>query len=89
MKADSAEILMSSTFTDSDALGVFENSLRLTNYENTMKQEPEEDDKKDKKDEEADPDGNDPRAKRVKKAVSEIVLKSENDGTFKSDEYKF
>jgi len=81
--------LVSSELNDSELLGVFENSLRLSNYENTFKKEAEEDEPVEKKDEEADSDEEDHRIKKVKKAIQSITLVTEDGSLVDSDSYNF
>jgi len=67
---------------DSDALGVFMNSLSLSNYHYTLKEESDEKDTEEEKDA-------DPRLKKSSKTIGEIKYKLEVDGSLDSNAVKF
>ena len=73
MKSNDVEILVSNKVANKELLGVFQNSLHLSNYENNHKRE-----KVAEKEKEKDPDAEefeeekDPRIDRVKQKIENI-----------------
>jgi len=75
MKVNDVEILVSDTLSgDAELLGIFENSLMLSNYENSHKRPYQEKDEEEKE----TPVDQDNRSKRINKRVDNISIKVEN-----------
>ena len=69
MKVTDAKFLISNEVANPDHLGVFENSFRLSNYENFLKKEDNEADAKAEEDEDFDP-----RTKQVRKSIQSYEM---------------
>jgi leucyl aminopeptidase len=75
--------MVSSSIADEELLGIFANSIHLSNYENCHKKQPEEDSNA-KEDEDADP-----RTKRVTKKIENISITAEKGALVETDKFNF
>merc|ERR1712086_1173778 len=72
--------------SDSNMLGIFANSLELSNYEYTLKRQTRDEDEEE--DEEKDEDQDD-RTKRINKKVDQINIQCEDPSALETDEVRF
>lgn len=91
-KASDVELLISDKVADQDDhLGIFENSLTLSNWENSHKKIPTEEEEKkasEKDDKEPEQDKDD-RTKRVNKHIENIKVTTEDANIHSSESNKF
>lgn len=83
-KTANVEILVTAKVADPKLMGVFENSFYLSNYENSLKSDPNADGDKKPEGEDADD-----RKKRYKKHIDSYVIRCEDDSVMQTEEAKF
>ena len=83
MKTDDAKFLISNDVADPNLMGVFENSFRLSNYENFLKKEEEVEDAS------KEDDDFDMRTKKVRKSILNYEFIAEDAHNLESEEARF